>query len=235
MKSNPVCFAAPPEMVPFEVFVGCVLNWRGATGVDDWRRLSESRLWTELCLCILSSRTQFDAAVDAIGRLNRVGLMVRLRKEPELVSYLDVASILRPAKRQQPKVPGIPFWRTRARQLVKAARLFYGGGNEGLRKFLSRFRDSETARSQLVENVPGLGMKQASHFLQNVNFSRDLAVIDTHLVRFLREELMVIDMEPDGLTPGAYVRLEWLIQRIATANGLDMRLLDRTIWSMRRR
>ena len=235
MRDNRACFAAPPEMIPFEVFVGCAFDGQGATQIRDWRRLSESRLWEELCLCILSSRTRFDAAAEALARLSRLGLLVRLRREPDLVSYVDIASVLRSKKRRQQKVPGIPFWRTRARQLVKAARLFYGGEKDGLRSFLSRFRDSEAARSQLVQDVPGLGMKQASHFLQNVNFSRDLAVIDTHLVRFLREELMITAMGPGGVTPGAYARLEWRIQRIAAANGLDMRLLDRVIWSMRRR
>ncbi len=235
MANSGAPFVAPVEIVPFQVLSGWVFDGDQAPPARDWWRYSESRLWRELCLCILSSRTKFEVAVEVQARLVRTGLLIRLRKRPELVSYMDVEKVLRPGKWGGSRAFGIPFWRTRARQLVQAARLLYGDGKGGLKGFLSRFRDPDRMRSELVERVPGLGMKQASHFLQNIQFSHDFAIIDSHVVRFLRDELMIDEAEADGLQRGAYLRLEWQIQRIAATNGLDMRMLDKVIWSMRGR
>lgn len=233
MPSNAVCFSAPPEIVPFSIFTACALN--GATELvqTNWRQLSEDKLWEEMCLCMLSSQTRFEQASTAVAHLKRQGLLSRLMRQPELVPLSEVESMLRPTRRRGKAIaPSIRFWRTRARNLLEAAKLLYGGQNAGLRALLSRLRDPENARSHLVATIPGFGMKQASHFLQNINYSRDFAIIDTRILRFLRDDLMVVDVESDGINRGIYVQLEQLIQRLASANGLEVRVLDRLVWSM---
>ena len=234
MSSTALCFAAPPEIVPLRVFVALSHLSCLDTREADWRRMSEEDLWEELCLCVLSSRTRFELASEALGRLKRAGLLRRLRAEPNLVLYSEVEAALRPRGRSGAVVArSIPFWRTRASQLVNAAVLLYVGRNEGLKALLSNATDAEELRSRLAMNIPGLGMKQASHFQQNVGFSHEFAVIDAHLLSFLRVNLMIIDVEPEALNKTLYIELEQRIQRLAAANGLDTSLLDRIVWNLK--
>ncbi len=195
--------------------------------------MSEARLWEELCLCILSSHTRFELATEALARLKRGGLLRRLRERPSRVSYPQVEAVLRPERLPRPNVKrALPFWRMRARQLVNAARLIFGHGQPGLKNLLSHWTEAEGLRRYLVTNVPGLGMKQASSFLQSVNFSRELAVIDTRILTFLRDELMVTDVEHGRLSPVTYLELERRMQRLAAANGMEMHTLDRIVWNL---
>ncbi len=50
-----------------------------------------------------------------------------------------------------------------------------------LKKIIISQPSSRAARDWLVENITGLGMKEASHFLRNVGYL-DLAIIDKHIL-----------------------------------------------------
>ncbi len=228
--------AEPPELVPLRVFAASSYCGGRSHKRANWQQMSEGRLWRELCLCIISSRTRFEMALAAVNSLERVGLLRRLREEPEDISYSQVEAILKPPKHlRTPTNHSIPFWRLRARQLVEAAQRLYTNGNGGLMALLSGFGDPGELRGYLVSEIPGIGMKQASHFLQNVGFSSDFAVIDAHLLSFLRDELMVIDADDKNLSKALYVELEQRIQRLAAANGFDLGLLDHVVWAMKSR
>lgn len=77
----------------------------------------------------------------------------------------------------------------------------------------------------------GVGMKEASHFLRNVGYGEDLAIIDRHILRCLRD-LDVIGREDEVLKSEAhYLELEELISRFASEIGLPMEELDLVLWS----
>jgi len=44
--------------------------------------------------------------------------------------------------------------------------------------------NSKTIREDLAENIKGLGMKEASHFLRNIGF-KDFAIVDFHIIDIL--------------------------------------------------
>lgn len=226
-------YAAPPEIVPLRVFAADSQAVTPSHSKADWQQVSEARLWEELCLCILSSRTRFELASEAVARLKRRGVLRRLRVRPNNVSFSDVVAILRGGggpKSHQSR--SLPFWKTRSHQLVWAARLLFGDGGPRLKPLLYRWSDAVALREYLVKDVPGIGMKQASNFLQTVRFSKDLAVIDTRILAFLRDELMVADVRPSQLGRERYLQLELRMQRLASANGMDMHRLDGIVWSL---
>ncbi len=234
MSSTILCIAAPAELVPLRVFAACSRRVPRGCAQADWHQMSEGRLWKELCLCILSSRTRFELALAAVSSLERAGLLRRLREHPGEVPYSVLEEALGPhPQRQGASTRSIPFWRTRAHQLVDASNRLYAAGHRGLKTRLHETGDAGDLRMQLMADVPGLGMKQASHFLQNVGFSDEFAVIDVHILSFLREELMAVESEAEDLDESLYLELEQRIQRLAAANGLAVGLLDRIVWAMR--
>ena len=83
------------------------------------------------------------------------------------------------------------------------------------------------SREWLVENVKGLGYKEASHFLRNIGHG-NCAIIDFHIVDLLvREKLME---KPKTLTKKKYLEVETLLGEIASKLNLDLAELDLYLW-----
>ena len=67
MSNGALCMAQPPELVPLRVFAAGSRRVNRKHTRAPWLRMSEGRLWKELCLCIVSSRTRFDMALAAVN------------------------------------------------------------------------------------------------------------------------------------------------------------------------
>jgi N-glycosylase/DNA lyase len=83
-------------------------------------------------------------------------------------------------------------------------------------------------RSILASNVPGIGFKEASHFLRDVKYTDALAVLDTHIVSFL--DSFVEPLQAGSLTPRRYVQLEALMIELAKNLGLSPAVFDMAVW-----
>lgn len=77
-------------------------------------------------------------------------------------------------------------------------------------------------RNWLSRRVKGFGMKTSSHFLKNLGFE-PLAVIDTHICKFLKEPLPKNRLD--------YLRLERLFYAVSQKVGLTCGELDSFIWA----
>jgi len=84
-------------------------------------------------------------------------------------------------------------------------------------------------RDWLVENVKGIGMKEASHFLRNIGFE-DYAIIDFHIVDLLVRNGLI--ERPKSLTKQKYLKIEQLLRKIAEHAGLTLAELDLYLWHM---
>jgi N-glycosylase/DNA lyase len=91
--------------------------------------------------------------------------------------------------------------------------------------------NSSESREWLVENIKGLGYKEASHFLRNVGFL-DLAILDTHIVDIMRSAHRIA---PSAMPKSKkqYLELEKVYLEISRI--LDMRPgeLDLYLWYAR--
>ena len=82
-------------------------------------------------------------------------------------------------------------------------------------------------RSQLVENIKGIGMKEASHFLRNIGF-KDYAIVDFHIVDILVKNKLID--KPKTLTKKRYLEIENLLKKIAVKVNLNLGELDLYLW-----
>jgi N-glycosylase/DNA lyase len=179
---------------------------RGRMAEFERAGMDEDGLFEELCFCILTANFSAEGGIriqEAIG-----DGFLKL-SERELSKRLEEL--------------GHRYPRARAKYIVEA-RWVHGG----LAKRLRGFRDAKEAREWLVENVKGLGYKEASHFLRNVGFG-DVAIIDRHVLRFLREMGLIEEM-PRALGKGRYLELERLLSAVASKLGLSVGELDLYIW-----
>ena len=84
-------------------------------------------------------------------------------------------------------------------------------------------------REWLVNNVKGLGLKEASHLLRNIGH-RNLAILDRHILRNLKKH-GVLRTLPKSLTSKQYLRIEQRFLRFAEQVGISMDELDLLFWS----
>src|SRR3989344_6288551 len=82
-------------------------------------------------------------------------------------------------------------------------------------------------RIQIVNNIKGIGMKEASHFLRNVGF-KDYAIVDFHIVDILVDHGVI--EKPKTLTPNKYIEIENVLRKLAEATNTSLGELDLYLW-----
>ncbi len=167
------------------------------------------RLLEELCFCICTPQTKARSAYKAVELLKASGLLWS-------GDVWEVAAILKRA--------GVRFHNTKARHIIASRSLV------GALPALILAGNGERVRFQLVKTVPGLGMKEASHFLRNIGF-RDVAILDRHILRWMCR-LGVLRKMPKTITIYKYLKLEERFFRLSSSLGIPHYVLDLVIWSL---
>lgn len=116
------------------------------------------------------------------------------------------------------------FPRTRAEYILEAR-----AHQRDLKEIIKAQPSSRAAREWLVENIKGLGMKEASHFLRNVGYL-DLAIIDKHILSHM-EEQGIIGERPKTITPKRYLEYERILTEVAAILGMPMGKMDLYLWA----
>jgi len=84
-------------------------------------------------------------------------------------------------------------------------------------------------RNDLVKNIKGIGMKEASHFLRNIGFS-NYAIIDFHIIDVLVKNNLI--EKPKTLTVKKYSEVEGILKGLAAKLGMSLGELDLYLWYM---
>jgi len=164
-----------------------------------------SELFKELCFCILTANFNAERSIriqEAVGD----GFLT--------FSESELAKRLRSLGHRYP--------RARARYIVEARRYAYA-----LRELVEKLGSESAVREWLVENIRGIGYKEASHFLRNIGFT-DVAIVDFHIVDLLTRYGVI--SHPKTLSKKRYLEIEQLLRRIADRLGLNLAELDLYLW-----
>jgi N-glycosylase/DNA lyase len=119
---------------------------------------------------------------------------------------------------------GHRFAERRAEYIVEARKLA-----PDLKGHIQGFESTQEARRWLVENVKGLGWKEASHFLRNVGYL-DVAIIDRHILSNMREHGLVTADGKKGLTKRRYLEYEGMLKKVAERLGMTLGKMDLYLW-----
>src|SRR3989344_2892859 len=82
-------------------------------------------------------------------------------------------------------------------------------------------------RNQIVQNIKGIGMKEASHFLRNIGF-KDYAIVDFHIVDVLVDSGLI--ERPKTITPKKYLEIENVLKDLARQLKMSLAELDLYLW-----
>ena len=84
-------------------------------------------------------------------------------------------------------------------------------------------------REWLVENIKGLGWKEASHFLRNIGY-KNVAIIDFHIIDILERNNLV--KRTKVLNKKSYFEIEKVLRRVGDKVKLNLAELDLYLWYM---
>ena len=167
---------------------------------------SAKDIFTELCFCILTPQSNARQCDKAIQELKKKRLLF---KAP--------AGAIRPVLKGRSR-----FHNKKAGYLVNARRSFD-------RSVLSNGNILDV-RKKIVENIKGVGYKEASHFLRNIGLGKNIAILDRHILKNLKR-YGVIDRVPSSISAKSYLDIEESARSFAKKMGLGLEELDLLFWS----
>jgi N-glycosylase/DNA lyase len=176
-------------------------------------------IWKHKVFCVLSS--QFNAQRAAAISANIVKSIPFFEFQPlhqledECYKFLSSGGI------------GYRFPKMKARQLSLCWFPFFQIKDE-YQEYVRSFISEDAARHHITETFPGIGYKQASMFLRNIGASKNLSVIDVHVLLYLR---VCHEWEGEHLTPRRYRLAENILREDADRYELDLNVFDTIIWS----
>lgn len=180
---------------------------------EIWENGDNKDIFCELAFCILTPQSKARSAWTAISELRDNNLLF-IGTEEEMVPYLNI----------------VRFNRTKAKNLfLLRQQMSDENGNLITKDFFSKFKNVFEMREWIVKNIRGMSYKEAGHFLRNVGFGEDLAILDRHILRNL-VRLNIITEIPKTITPKHYKEIEVKLRDFCEEVKIPMDRIDLLLW-----
>jgi len=173
----------------------------------------DKRIFSELCFCICTPQSKAVYCDKAVSSLERSGKLFT-GGEKEIRAGLKA----------------VRFPNNKSRYIVEARKFFSEGGQVRIKDKIDA-GDIFGTRDWIVKNVKGLGYKEASHFLRNIGFGKDLAILDVHILKNMKRYGVIKEI-PECISKKCYFSLEEKIGGFSRRLRIPMAELDLLLWSM---
>lgn len=117
----------------------------------------------------------------------------------------------------------------KAQYIILLREQFTKNGQICIKSVLNSINCVYSKREWLVENVKGLGYKEASHFLRNIGYGNEIAILDRHILRNLKL-FGVIKNIPISINKKTYLDIEKKMINFSNTINIPMDHLDLLFW-----
>ncbi|WP_074016489.1 N-glycosylase/DNA lyase [Fusobacterium massiliense] len=179
---------------------------------DTWNKGTNKDIHLELSFCILTPQSKALNAWQAITNLKENNLIFTGSAE-EMVEYLNI----------------VRFKNNKSKFLVALREQMTKNGEIVTKDFFSSIPTTFEKREWIVKNIKGMSYKEAGHFLRNVGFGSEVAILDRHILRNL-VKLEVIDEIPKTLSPKIYLEIEKKMKEYCDFVKIPMDEMDLLLW-----
>ena len=179
---------------------------------DDVGKTGDEEIFEELCFCLFTPQSKAVSCDKAVRELKKSSLLLKGDK-----------------RAVRNRLKGVRFPNNKAGYLITARRTFRNGRSIDIKGRLNTDNIFST-RDWLVENIKGLGYKEASHFLRNIGLGRDLAILDVHILKNLKR-YGVIDKIPTSISKKNYLEIEEKMKVFSKKIDIPFEELDLLFWS----
>ena len=179
---------------------------------EIWKTGTREEIFAELVFCILTPQSRGISCWAASEGMIKSGILFtgnagQIAKELNKVRFLYKKS----------------------EYIIEARRKFLDDSKVSIKSIINRINDGHEAREWLVGNVKGIGYKEASHFLRNIGFEQNLAILDRHIVRNLKS-IGVLKEIPGSLSGRRYLDIEKKMMEFSKVVQIPMSCLDLVMW-----
>lgn len=175
------------------------------------RNGDDKDIFVELIFCILTPQSKAKSCWTAVENLLKSELLWK-GTQAQIVNELN----------------GVRFKYKKAKYIIEARKKFFN--RIPLKSTIDDFPDNIETRDYIVENIKGIGYKEASHFLRNVGRGQNLAILDRHILKNL-VLFNVIKEVPDFISKNRYFDIEEKMIKFSNKIKIPVSHLDLLFWS----
>jgi len=192
-----------------------------------WLRASNNELWEKFVgeFLVRGGTRLVDRLVQDPKKKTQFSTLISLRS---LATARSPVLQLRRAMKMATR-----FWPVAAREIERCrrSRKVVNGSRFVLLKNLPKAFSEVALRDLVLKRCPALGMKGASNFLINIGAARDLAAIDTRIIRCLERHFSAKPgINRARSSKPLYLAVESALREVARINKTPLSGLDRSIF-----
>ncbi len=174
--------------------------------LKDFSSVPQKDYFYEFCFCLLTPQSSAYRCWDAV---------VGLKKDDFLNKDVHPKKHLGKVRFHNNKSKYLLEWKDKHQKIITE---------------IIKTKNSYNLREFLVENIKGMGYKEASHFLRNIG-RRNLAILDRHILKNLVKYGAMKEL-PKSMAKKQYFEIEKKFMKFADKIGIPMDELDLLFWSM---
>ena len=178
--------------------------------IEEFENLGKensNEIFKELCFCFLTANFNAEKSIKIQKEINDGFIFMEEEELNKKLIYL-----------------GHRFPNTRTKFIIEARKY-----KNNIKEILSSFENEFYMRDWVVNNIKGVGMKEASHFLRNIGY-KNLAIIDFHIIDLLSEYRIIEKPKTSSLSKKRYIEIEDELKKIAEKTDLNLSQLDLYLW-----
>ena len=179
--------------------------------LNEFKELNNSEDWfSELCYCLLTANSKAETALNIEKELKGKGF--------HSSSQSEIRDCIIKNKHR--------FHNNKSKFIVEARE------HKDIKGIITEKNQIE-ARNWLVNNIKGIGYKEASHFLRNVGYN-NVAILDRHILNLMVEN-DIIKEKPNTLNKNNYQEIEKKLGKLAKFVDMSHAELDLYLWFLKTR
>lgn len=182
----------------------------------------EQRKFKELVFVILTSQTDAEKAWSATEKLGENDLIINGDKK-EISQVLEQNDINYPENKSGYIVEN--------RETLSQPTLVNPEKELKISDKIDE-EDLDKSRTWFAENMKGMGLKGASHFLRNIGYGNEFAIVSGHIVNILCDLKLLENSEPPE-NREKYLEIENKVRTLSQDLEIGVKELDLVLWSMR--
>ena len=172
----------------------------------------DENIFAELVFCILTPQSKAKSCWSAVKNLLYSDLLLK-----------------GDANRVANELSRVRFRYKKAKYIIEARKTFSSNGQISIKPKIEQLVKNKNERDWLVNNVKGIGYKEASHFLRNIGLGEKFAILDRHVLKNLKL-LEIIKEIPESLSKKRYLEIENKMKNFADIIKIPISHLDLLLW-----
>ena len=199
----------------------------------NWIELSEEDILFELVLSILGSQNKYEVALKFANVIKDENILTDYKFINDIhILENKLEEIFTTPQNIENSMIRYRFPKTRAKYIAYS--LFFLENSGGIKNILNNSQSTIDIRKFIVKNIKGVGPKQASHFLRNIGFSNNIAVLDVHILRYMSIQGVISENYKAISSLKVYEYLELKLIKFLKFILAPIGFIDQAIWIVMR-